>query len=147
MKKTTLDIKGMQCASCSAVINKALVKQEGVADANVNLSTNKATIDYDESKLTENDLIGIVKSKGYGAEKSRGEEINQETLTKEKEIKNLKHRLYVSLVFAIPVFILGMFFMSNPIPYQEYIIWFLATPVQFVLAWPMYVSAFNAWKG
>ena len=56
MKKQTLEISGMHCASCSSMVNRALNKLEGVSEANVNLSTNKATIEYDEKKV---DLKGL----------------------------------------------------------------------------------------
>ncbi len=62
-----------------------------------------------------------------------------------------------SSIFTIPVFILGMFFMGTPmfpgfpffnmLPYQELIMWLFATPVQFIVAWPMYKSAWIALKG
>jgi len=64
----------------------------------------------------------------------------------EKEISKLKNSFLKSLVFSLPVFILGMFFMDDPIPYQNYIMWILATPVQFYIAASMYKSAFSALK-
>lgn len=146
MKKTTLDIKGMHCASCSAVIDKALKKTKGVSKANVNLTTNKAVVEFDESKVGISDFIKAIQSKGYDAKEFKGS-LDKESLSKKKEIKNLKLRLIMSMFFGIPAFIVGMFFMTNPLPYQDYILWVLATPVQFVIAYPMYKSAFNALKG
>jgi len=148
MKKVTLDIKGMHCASCSTLINKALNKQDGVIKANVNLTTNKGTVEYDETKTDVNKLIGTVKNKGYGAIEAAGKtDYDKEAKKRKQELRNLKISFYSSLVFAIPVFILGMFFMKNPIPYQDYIMWVLASPVQFIIAGPMYKSAFTALKG
>ncbi len=149
MKKTKLDITGMHCASCSAVINKALARLDGVQKANVNFTTGKATIDFDENTITVTKLIKAVKSKGYDAKEVVGaSDYAKEAKKKQKELNQVKHRLYLSLLFAVPVFILGMFFMKNPIlPYQEVIMWILATPVQFIIAWPMYKSAFNSLKG
>jgi P-type Cu+ transporter len=60
-----------------------------------------------------------------------------------------KKLFFVSIIFALPCFILGMFFMSEPLfphPYQNYILWLLATPVQFYVAKDMYLSAFKALK-
>ncbi len=145
MKKTTLDIKGMHCASCSTLIDKSLKKLDGVKDANVNLTTNRATVNFDEKKVDIQKLIKTVKDKGYGAKESSG---NKDFSKDEKDkIKSLKSDLFLSMLFAIPTFILGMFFMKNPIPYQNYIMWALATPIQFYIAWPMYKSAFTALKG
>ena len=49
MKKIVLDIEGMHCASCATLITKSLAKSNGVTNANVNYSTAKAVVDYDES--------------------------------------------------------------------------------------------------
>ncbi|MBW3004652.1 heavy metal translocating P-type ATPase [Candidatus Woesearchaeota archaeon] len=149
MRKTQLDITGMHCASCSAVINKTLDKLEGVSKANVNFTTGKATIEFDENQISVAKLIKAVKSKGYGAQESADTaDYDKEAKKRQKALASVKKRFYLSLLFAIPVFILGMFFMKSPLlPYQEIIMWILATPVQFIVAWPMYKSAFNALKG
>ncbi len=157
MKKVTLDISGMHCASCSTLINRALGKLDGVLKSNVNLTTNKATVEFDESKLNIPRLIETVKSKGYDAVVSVKADYNKDARKRQREIRNLKYDFYFSLLFAFPVFILGMFFMGSPmlpglpyfkmVPYQVFIMWVLATPVQFIVAWPMYKSAFKALKG
>ena len=145
MKKSDLEIEGMHCASCSTLISRALMKKEGVSDANVNVATNKATIKYDDSKINEKELIKVIIGKGYGAKTSLGN--NDAGKKAQKEYKKLKERFYISLVFAIPVFILGMFFMKDPIPYQNIMMWILSTPVQFFIAASMYKSTFAALKG
>ncbi|MBD3354914.1 heavy metal translocating P-type ATPase [Candidatus Woesearchaeota archaeon] len=147
MEKTELEITGMHCASCSAVIGRALNKTKGVKKANVNLTTNKATIEFDDKKTDISKLIKTVESKGYGAEESKGMNINKAVDKRVRHYSSLKKRFYFSLVFALPVFILGMFFMKDPIPFQSYIMWILSTPVQFIVAYPMYKSAFKALKG
>ena len=148
MKKITLDITGMHCASCSTLINRGLDKKEGVISANVNLSTNKATVEYDETKLTVKDLIEVVRSKGYDAAIAlKNPNYDVEAKKRAKDLRNLKYDFYFGLIFTIPVFILGMFFMKNPIPYQSIFMWLLASPVQFIVAWPMYKSAWAALKG
>ncbi|MFC2136063.1 heavy metal translocating P-type ATPase [Bacteroidota bacterium] len=146
--KVVFDIIGMHCASCSTLINRALNKVDGVKEANVNLSTNKATVLFDSDKLSVNDLISTVKKKGYGAKEQIGEvDYTKAALNQESDLMILKSKLLVSLFFAIPTFILGMFFMQNPVPYQEYIMWILASPIQFFIAWPMYRSSWSALKG
>ena len=104
------------------------------------LTTNKATIEYND-KTNVVDLIKTIQSKGYGAKISNGCIDNRK-----KEYLKLRKSFYFSLLFAIPVFILGMFFMKTPIPYQNIIMWALATPVQFIVGLPMYKSAFAALK-
>jgi len=147
MVKKNLDITGMHCASCSAVIGKALTKTKGVKNANVNLTTNKATIEFDESKTDLDKLIGVVIKKGYGAKKSTDSSLEKDFKKRKEEYKQKKFEFGLSLIFSLPIFILGMFFMNNPIPYQSIIMWILATPVQFYIAWPMYKSTWSALKG
>ncbi|MFW9997387.1 MAG: heavy metal translocating P-type ATPase [Candidatus Odinarchaeota archaeon] len=64
--KTTLAITGMHCANCVSTVEKGL-KKEGVLKATVNLVTEKATVEYDPSKLSPDDLIEFIGKSGYGA--------------------------------------------------------------------------------
>jgi len=137
--KTTLNISGMHCASCSATIGRALSKMDGVSNANVNLNSRKATIEH-TGKVSPESLIATVKSKGFGASATEKED-------RTKYYRNLLFRLYFSIVFAVPVFIIGMVLMGTPIPYRDYILLLLAAPVQFIAAGPMYAAAWRALKG
>lgn len=148
VKKINLEISGMHCASCSAVIQRALKKNEGVISSNINVATNRGLVEFDENKISENSIIDIITKKGYGANIAKGViDYKKESKKKEKEIHNIAISFYVSLIFTLPVFILSMFFMESPIPYQNLIIWILSSPVQFYIAYPMYKSAFSALKG
>lgn len=62
----TFAITGMTCANCSARVEKELKATEGVLEANVNLATEKATVQFDETLTAEN-LIQRVEAIGYGA--------------------------------------------------------------------------------
>ena len=64
------------------------------------------------------------------------------------ELKKLRNTFLFSLVFAIPAFLIGMVFMwiGIEVPYSGYILFLLATPVQFIIGWPIYTSAFGALK-
>jgi len=65
MEKTTIPIKGMHCASCAMVIEKALLKTEGVKDIKVNYGTEKASIEYDEKKVSLEQLNDKIRPYGY----------------------------------------------------------------------------------
>ena len=144
MKKIKIDVTGMHCASCSTLIDRALNKVDGVKSANVNLTTNKATIEYDKGKTNEAALVSTIQNKGYGARIVSENDQSIDGNKQRKEYLKLKRSFFFSLLFAVPVFILGMFFMKNQIPHQNILMWILATPVQFVIAWPMYRSALTA---
>src|SRR3989338_129775 len=106
MKKTTLNITGMHCASCATIISKGLLKSEGVKEASVNFSTTKATIEFEENLTNENKLIEIVKSKGYGAYLSEGLNPEEETKKRNLEIKKLKDLFFLSVCLSLPALII-----------------------------------------
>lgn len=63
--QTTLNIKGMTCAACSARIEKGLSRMEGVQQANVNLAMEKATISYDPANIGIHDFRNKVEALGF----------------------------------------------------------------------------------
>jgi len=148
MTKITLDITGMHCASCGTLINKRLEKVDGVKYSNVNLTTEKATVDFDEKKTSEAEIIKAINSMGYVASISTGSNPDKETNKRKNELKKLKHLLIFSLFFTIPAFIVGMVLVwfGIEVPYMYYILFALATPVQFIAGWAMYKSAIGALK-
>ena len=66
-RKVTIPVTGMSCAACSARVEKALSRAEGVSAAGVNLATGKATVEYDPEAVGPAGLIGAVEGAGYGA--------------------------------------------------------------------------------
>ncbi|MGB8218376.1 MAG: heavy metal translocating P-type ATPase [Candidatus Methanoperedens sp.] len=70
LKKISLKITGMTCASCAQNIETALKKTEGVKDASVNFSFEKASVEYDAATVTPQRLENVVTSLGYGVAKS-----------------------------------------------------------------------------
>ena len=102
--KMTLRIGGMHCAACSRAVERALKKTEGIEEANVNIATEKAVLNFDDKKLKYNDIVNVVVNAGYqvvGKEEDSAER-------KAKEIKEQKIRLIVSAVFSIPLFYISM---------------------------------------
>ncbi len=63
--KTTLNVEGMTCASCSARIEKVLNKLDGVQSANLNLMAKKAIIEYDPEKVKIGDFIKTIEKAGF----------------------------------------------------------------------------------
>ncbi|HSB46464.1 MAG TPA: copper-translocating P-type ATPase, partial [Candidatus Bilamarchaeum sp.] len=68
MKKTTIPIGGMHCASCAMNIERRLKKLEGVKSANVNYATNRATVEYEESKVGPGNFKDTIEGLGYNAD-------------------------------------------------------------------------------
>ena len=96
MKKTELKIKGMHCASCVAVINKALSKSKGVKEATVNFSTTKASISFDEKKTSEKKLINVIKNRGFDASRSVSD-VKQQEKSEKQEITSIRNKFLISL--------------------------------------------------
>lgn len=65
MQKQTYNVKGMHCASCSAVIEKTFKKVDGVHSVEVNYGTEKAKVSFDDSKTSSHDLSKHIEPLGY----------------------------------------------------------------------------------
>ncbi|BDQ48885.1 hypothetical protein EfsSVR2281_06960 [Enterococcus faecalis] len=67
MESKTFDIEGMSCASCAQTIEKATAKLPGMAKASVNLATEKLSVTYDQTEVTEEEIKEAVSDAGYKA--------------------------------------------------------------------------------
>lgn len=145
--KVELQISGMSCAACSAKIEKKLNKLNGVRLAVVNLTTEKATIAYNSSEIKVSEMVKVIETLGYGAEKT--EEITQakEKEVREKEIKKLRISLIISILLSSPL-LLAMIFslvgLDIPFLHNAYFQLIIATPIQFVIGFRFYKHAFYA---
>jgi len=72
MATTTLKVTGMTCGHCVRSVSTAIGGLEGVRSADVQLETGRATIVYDEAKVTPRDMVGAVLEEGYMAEELAG---------------------------------------------------------------------------
>jgi P-type Cu+ transporter len=143
--KTVLNITGMSCAACSARIEKKLSRMEGVHTAGVNLTTEKATVEYDPNTVGVSDLIHAIESLGYGAEKAEEISKDREREVREKEIQSLKYSLIASIILSSPLLLDMIFAMSGlnvPLLHSQYFQLAVATPVQFLIGWRFYRNAY-----
>ncbi len=217
-KQLTLPITGMTCANCVAAVERNIKKVDGVQVANVNLSSERATIEYDPNQAglpeflaridragfgvasgeadfmiqrmsDDNDarrlenvlsqLDGItdvtvnfaserahityiptiasqaelrqaVKDAGFDVVVLGGEAEDAERKAREAEIDQQRHFLTVGLLFTVPLFLFSMGRDFNLLPmwaHQPWAVWLmfaLATPVQFYVGWQYYVGAFKS---
>ncbi len=112
MKKTA-NVTGMTCSACSAHVQNTVCELVGVSEATVNLLANKLYIDFDESKITIQDIEDAVSKAGYGASFE-----GEETFKSEPANSNsFKVNFIVSLCFLVPLFYISMGHMAGlPIP-------------------------------
>ncbi|MDN6751905.1 MAG: heavy metal translocating P-type ATPase, partial [Enterococcus sp.] len=147
----TFAITGMTCANCSARVEKELKATEGVLEANVNLATEKATVQFADN-LTAEQLIQRVEAIGYGAilfDDAHKQKIEQE---KAAYLKKMKRDLLVSALLTAPLMIamIAMLLGSHGnwvhflhLPLVQLI---LVTPVQFGVGQRFYRGAYHALK-
>lgn len=104
-----LQIEGMTCASCVSRVEKALKAVPGVADAAVNLATEKATVRLLSGTVDMSALEAAVRGAGYelrktkAAEASAGEEDHRAT-----ELRSLKYAVTISALMTLPLFLVEM---------------------------------------
>lgn len=147
--KTTLSIEGMNCAACSARIEKLLTSLEGVESATVNLMAKKAMIEYNPKKVTIDEFIEKIERAGFKAQQQIEQDLDKEKKNREGEIKKLKNMLIFSAVFAIPLFSAMFFHMADihTILLNGYFQLLLATPVQLIAGARFYKGAYKSLKG
>ena len=119
--KQTFNVTGMTCSACSAHVEKAVSKVEGVVSVSVNLLSNSMQVDYDEAVVLADEIIAAVVASGYGASlpQKAGSKaaVPQREDTMAAELKQMKHRLVWSFVFLIPLFYISMgHMMGAPLP-------------------------------
>ncbi len=146
-----LPIQGIECASCVQKIEKALLQTRGVTKAVVNLATEKAKVEYLPSETNLEEVKRAIESTGYKVlEFEPSEEIEDpERLIREREYKKLKIKFIAGLVLGLFVFLGSSRHWFPWIPSflgNFYVLWALATPVQFWIGWQFYKGAWGAFK-
>eukprot|EP00873_Tetraselmis_striata_P031019 jgi/Tetstr1/451283/TSEL_038319.t1 len=107
----TLDIEGMTCASCVGRVEKALKRVDGVANATVNLATERATVEVLGATATKDDLARAVATAGYSVRsvaaeaKSNGPSREQ---IKEAEAISLRNAMLLAALLTAPLFVIEM---------------------------------------
>lgn len=133
-------VEGMTCGSCVARVEKKLGQLDGVLKATVNLTTERASVQYLDGVVDQAALFACVEKTGYtpvAIDSARGEESDDQA----SEADSLKRDLMVAALFAIPLFVVAMAHMLPGIAGWMDSLWpargwmivelLLATPVQF----------------
>jgi len=112
--KQKYDIIGMSCSACSATIDKAVRKIDGVQEVNVNLLNNNMIVEYDEHKINDTFIMQTVENAGY---KALLEKENIQKENKEDKMEDKKKSLILSFAFLLPLFYISMgHMMGAPLP-------------------------------
>jgi Cu+-exporting ATPase len=144
-----LRISGMHCASCVAAVERALGTVPGVAEASVNLASERAHVRLAAPVAVER-LTEAVRAAGYQARPVTGAlPDDDEQRERAAELAGLTRRLVVAALLALPVVALGNLgmlpaFRALDMATQNWIQLLFATPIQWWAGWPF---VRGAWQG
>ena len=154
-------VEGMTCASCVNRITRFLQNVDGVAEANVNLAAESATVRFDPALLSVDDLAAAVDAAGYVAQVGPATVVDrpvdvaaardaraERDDAAARHLFSLRRRLVVSAILTVPLLggLLRMTvapwlpsFLTDPLVQLA-----IATPIQLWAGWPFHIGAWKA---
>ena len=142
--KETFQVLGMSCAVCALNVETTLGAQEGVYEAKVNFAGSTVLVDYNPRVITPVELQKAVESAGYELVVENTEDTDQADRLQREEFLALKRKTIGAIVLAIPVFVIGMFFMH--MPYGNWIMLAFTIPVMAFFGRDFFVHAYMQLK-
>ncbi len=146
-----LIIKRLADDSDARRLEKALQKVEGVIEAQVSITTERARVKYVPTVVSQAEIREAVAKSGFEALELGGEAEDAEAKARQHEINTQRRLLIIGLIFTVPLFLfsMSMDFGLLPMSWMEstwamLLMFALATPVQFYVGWQYYVGAFKA---
>ena len=131
-------------------LEKSLIAATGVLDAQVSFASERAHLEYIPTIISQAELRNAVKAAGFDVVVLGGDAEDAEAKARQAEIDQQRHLLTIGLLFAIPLFLFSMGRDFGFLPawaHQSWATWLmfaLATPVQFYVGWQYYVGAFKS---
>ncbi len=146
-----LGIRNLSDAADVKRLEKVLNALEGVIEAGANLATEKASVKYVPTIISQNEIRRAIRAAGFEVLEDGTEMEDAEASARQKEIEQQRRLLIVGLIFTIPLFILSMGRDMGllpaaiaDLPWLNYLLWALATPVQFYVGWQYYQNGFKS---
>jgi Cu+-exporting ATPase len=127
---TELAVSGMTCASCVAHVRKALQRVGGVADAQVNLATERATVTHNPAVSIEQ-LVTAVEGAGYGALPVHDASTDEDARRRDAEIARKRRLLIFAFALFVPTLVLGMTPLN--FAYKDWVMLALTLPVWLIV--------------
>ena len=144
-EKSNFPLLNMSCASCAASSQSILEQSFGIVSASVNFADNSARIEYVPSLTNPEKLKTALQNAGFELI-TEVNEAEQEIIEErhEKNLTSLKLKVFMAVLLSMPVMIIGMFFEN--MPYANYIMWVLSTPVVFWFGRDFFINAYKQFK-
>jgi len=150
-KETILTIEGISCSACAWLIEMQVSKFKGINKINVNATTQRATVQWQENQIKLSEILSLIDKIGYHAlpfKASTAEEANK------KQAKSFIRRLGISGILMMQVMMIafGLYFgafadmAEHTLVYLRWASFFLTVPIVTYGAFPFYKSAFFALK-
>jgi Cu+-exporting ATPase len=132
-------------------LEKSLLKLEGVLEAQVSVTTERARVKYVPTVVSQAEIRAVVSRSGFEVVELGGQAEDAEQKAREAEIRQQRHLLVTGLLFTIPLFLfsMGMDFRLLPMVWMRQqwpvlLMFLLATPVQFYVGGQYYIGAYKA---
>ncbi len=149
-KAVELPITGMNCGSCANRIEQTLGQLPGVSNASVSFPTEKARVSFDPAVVDESDIVAAIDGLGFHAIRSTVPDAQD--AARAAELRRQYGLLLIGLVLTVPIFLLsmgrdfGLWGEWSHAPWVNWLMFILATPVQFYVGREYYVGAFRSLK-
>jgi len=148
-EKVTLPIGGMTCASCVAHVEGALANTPGVLNVNVNLATEKATVEYIPTLTGLPDFRRAVAEAGYEVLPTVEEKAEEELSREVRKMQDARRRMLLAWAFTIPIILWMLPEMLAGLAWPNETIFklgmlLLAAPVLFWVGQRTYVAAWRS---
>jgi Cu2+-exporting ATPase len=141
--KNNFPVSGMSCASCAASVESMLKSQEGIIRASINFAAASVWVEYNPKITNPTTFRAAIQSIGFDILCDENEADLQEEI-KQHESVILKRKTVFSAILTLPVVIIGMFMMD--LPFANWIMLALSTPVVFWFGRGFFVNAFKQLK-
>lgn len=132
-------VTGMHCASCANNIEKNLNRTEGIKDATINLASSLLNVTYDPQEVTPEQIKSNIRKIGYDIIIDETDPIQEQEEAQNKYYHTLRNKTVVAWTFAVPVAVMGMFFMN--VSGINWWMLLLTLPVLFYSGSSFYVNA------
>ncbi len=161
LARLELPITGMTCANCVNSVERTLRKKvPGILEATVNFATEKATVTYIPGAVGQAEMVAAIERAGYGVVRAENpaDLVDAEAAARAAEISDQTRKLFVGLFFSGLLFFIAhnwLFLFITAYGFDSlenwvypwwvnFVLWLLATPVQFYTGRDYYVNAYKS---
>ncbi len=151
IQRQILPVIGMHCANCSRSVQKALLGVQGVAAASVDLASERVEVTWDTEHCRPEDLAIAVRNAGFElvVPDALDDLPGREAAARDAALQRERRFVVLGVLCAVPILLLSMsrdVGLLVPMPGLDWLLFALATPVQFGTGWDYYRGAWGALK-